>query len=41
MSLLATVHPAYVLRVPTTLRAGAYDRLLADLKLAAEFIRER
>jgi DNA polymerase len=40
-ALLATVHPSYVLRVPPTLRAGAYDRLVADLRLAAEFIRAR
>jgi DNA polymerase len=40
-ALLATVHPSYVLRVPPTLRAGAYDRLVADLRLAAEFIRGR
>jgi DNA polymerase len=40
-ALLATVHPSYVLRVPPSLRAGAYDRLVADLQLAADFIRPR
>jgi DNA polymerase len=40
-ALLATVHPSYVLRVPPALRAGAYDRLVADLRMAAEFIRVR
>lgn len=39
VAMLATVHPSYVLRVPPTLRGGAYQRLVADLRIAADFIR--
>jgi DNA polymerase len=39
IAMLATVHPSYVLRVPPTLRAGAYERLVADLRIAADYVR--
>jgi uracil-DNA glycosylase len=39
-ALLATVHPSYVLRVPSDERSQAFDRLVADLRLAARFLAE-
>lgn len=39
-ALLATVHPSYVLRVPTDKREQAFDDLVADLKIAARFLKE-
>lgn len=39
-ALLATVHPSYILRVPSESRSQAFDGLVADLKVAARFIAE-
>jgi DNA polymerase len=36
-ALLFTVHPSYVLRVPSGSRTAAFDGLVADLKVAAGF----
>lgn len=36
--LLATVHPSYVLRVPPSVHAMVYQGLVADLKIAADFL---
>jgi len=38
--LLATVHPSYILRVPPDGRSQAFDSLVADLKIAARFLKE-
>jgi DNA polymerase len=37
--LLITVHPSFVLRVPPEHRDDEYGRLVADLALAAPFLR--
>jgi uracil-DNA glycosylase len=39
-ALLATVHPSYILRIPSEGRSQAFDRLVADLKVAARFLAE-
>jgi uracil-DNA glycosylase family protein len=36
-ALLFTVHPSYVLRVPSGSRSAAFDALVADLRVAAGF----
>jgi len=38
--LLITVHPSFLLRVPPASRAAEYKRFVADLALAAAFLRE-
>jgi hypothetical protein len=35
--LLVTAHPSSLLRVPEKYKAGAYRRLVDDLKVAARF----
>jgi uracil-DNA glycosylase family protein len=37
-ALLATVHPSFILRVPSESRTEAFDALVADLKVAARFL---
>lgn len=37
-ALLATVHPSYVLRVPAETRTAAYQGMVADLAVAADFL---
>ncbi|HVY05347.1 MAG TPA: UdgX family uracil-DNA binding protein [Burkholderiales bacterium] len=37
-ALLFTVHPSFVLRVPGDARKHAYDALVADLKVAADYL---
>jgi uracil-DNA glycosylase len=37
-ALLATVHPSYILRGPPDARSLAYDGLVADLAVAAQFL---
>lgn len=36
--LLATVHPSYVLRVPASIHGLVYKSLVADLRVAADFL---
>src|SRR4051812_8460713 len=38
-ALLLTVHPSFILRVPSEARDGAYRQLVADLKVAASYLR--
>jgi DNA polymerase len=40
-ALLFTVHPSYVLRVPSGARTEAFDGLVADLKIAAGYAANR
>ena len=39
-ALLATVHPSYILRVPSEGRSQAFEALVADLKVAVRFLAE-
>ena len=40
--LLLTVHPSYILRLPdAALQAAEYERLVADLRLAAPYVEGR
>lgn len=39
--LLATVHPSYVLRVPASLHGPVYKSLVADLRVAVQFLAGR
>ena len=37
-AVLVTVHPSFLLRVPDENKVGAYDRFVADLKLATKYV---
>ncbi len=39
-AMMVTVHPSYILRVPTADRNSTYDTFVADLKVAARFLQE-
>lgn len=39
-ALLVTLHPSFLLRVPAEQRGGLFEQFVADLRLAAEFVRQ-